>query len=197
MSCRTNTGTTRISSKSSPGKWAGTRPEEEEEGNETGWDVDEINRICAEAETNLPEPNPLTEGVDWVRDVRGGIQHPLEQRIHKSGLALWEWCEERELLGTDGDPDLQDMVFTFQNCGAKCAGALGGLAYGNDLRESGFVVAGLKRALALLNESLEAAGRVEFKQLIPAEKLVAFQGELFAVREQILALMQRFRDEAP
>ena len=170
--------------------------EEEEEGNETGWDVDEINRICAEAETNLPEPNPLTEGVDWVRDERGGIQHPLEQRIHKSGLALWEWCEERELLGTDGDPDLQDMVFTFQNCGAKCAGALGGLAYGNDLRESGFVVAGLKRALALLNESLEAAGRVEFKQLIPAEKLVAFQGELFAVREQILALMQRFRDEA-
>lgn len=167
----------------------------EEEGDEAAWDVDEMNRICAEAEAHPHEPNPLTEGVDWVRDEPGEVQHPLERRIHESGIALWAWCEQRGLLGADGDPDLQDMIFNFQCCGAKCAGALGGLAYDDDIREPAFVVAGLKRALVLLNESLESAVRVESKALIPPEKLMSFRQELFAVREQILALMKRFRSE--
>ena len=52
------------------------------------------------------------------------------------------------------------------------------------------------KPLALLNESLEAAVGVESKGLIPPEKLAAFRMELFSVREDILALMKRFRGEA-
>lgn len=89
------------------------------------------------------------------------------------------------------------MIFQYQCCAAKCAGALGGLAYEDDLREPGFMVAGLKRALALLHESLEAADRVKAKAALPPEKLEPFLQELFAVREEILALMKRFRGEAP
>lgn len=169
---------------------------DQEEGDDDGaggWDAEEINRLCAEAGEDPPAPNPLTEGVDWVDDGDGGIEHPLVMRIHESGLSLWQWSEEQGLLEKDGNADLRDLIFKFQCCGAKCAGALGGLAYEGDPREPGFIVAGLKRALALLNESLEAGTRVAAGGTLPEEKLAAFRTELFAVREEILALMKRFR----
>jgi len=156
-------------------------------------DVDEMNRICAEAEANPPQPNPLTEGVDWVREAGGGICHPLEKRIREGAVALWRWCDEHELLGEDGEPDLHDMLFKYQCCGAKCAGALGGLPYDGSARESGFIVAGLKRALGLLHESLKAAERVASKGSLPAEKVGPYREELFAARQELLALMKRFR----
>jgi hypothetical protein len=174
--------------------WDDTGAEDPAPGQEAEWGVDEANRICAEAESL--EPNPSTEGVDWVRDDRGEIRHPLELRIHDAGLAMWDWCEQRGLLGNEGDADLEGMIFQFQSCGAKCAGVLGGLAYEEEVREPGFIVAGLKRALALLNGSLEATGRVESKRLLPGETLGPFRKELFSVREEIMALMQRFREEA-
>ena len=158
-------------------------------------DVDKINRICQEADTNPPQPNPLTEGVDWVREEDGGVSHPLEVRIRDTSMALWRWCDERELLGEGGDTDLHDMILKLQSCAAKCAGALGGLACDGDARDAGFIVAGLKRALALLHESLEAAERVKAKGALPLEKLEPFRQELFALREEILALMKRFRGE--
>jgi hypothetical protein len=170
--------------------------EGEDESKGGGWDVDEINRICEEAAANPPEPNPLTEGVDWVRDEEGHVCHPLERRIRDGSVKLWKWCEKRGLLGENGDADLHDMIFHYQCCGAKCAGALGGLAFDDEVREPGFVVAGLKRALALLHQSLEASERVQTKGPLPAEKLGPFRQELFAVREEILALMERFRGKA-
>lgn len=167
----------------------------EEDPEREAFDVEEMNRICEEAVNNPPQPNPLTEGVDWVTDKHGGISHPLEVRIRESSVVLWKWCKEEGLLGENGDADLHDMIFKLQCCGAKCAGALGGLAYEDDLRQPGFVVAGLKRALALLHESIAAAERVGTKTVLPADKLGPFREELFAVREQILALMERFRAE--
>ena len=174
-----------------------TKDDDEEDGEDKGpaWDVDEINRVCAEAEANPPQPNPLTEGVDWMRDEGGDIHHPLEKRILDGSIQLWDWCDEHELLGENGDPDLHDMIFKWQCCGAKCAGALGGLAYEEGRREPGFIVAGLKRALALLNQSLAAAERVASKSALPPVQLGPFRQELFAVREEILALMKRFRSE--
>ena len=165
----------------------------EAENDRGAWDVDEINRLCEEAVQNPRPPNPLTEGVDWVHDRHGGVSHPLEVRIRDGSVALWKWCHARGLLGDGGDEDLHAMIFKYQCCAAKCAGALGGLAYEDDHREPGFIVAGLKRALALLHESLEAAERVKTKAALPPEKLEPFLKELFAVREEILALMKRFR----
>lgn len=162
---------------------------------EPPWDVDEINRICHEAIDNPPEPNPLTEGVDWVRQADGSISHPLVVRIIESGSALWKWCDEHNLLGDQEDTDLDQMIFFFQSCGAKCAGALGGLA--DHEPEAGFIVARLKRALDLLHKSLEASDRVKSRNSLPPDKLNPFREELFAVRQEILALMKRFRDTGP
>ncbi|HCP90592.1 MAG TPA: hypothetical protein DIT76_00865, partial [Spartobacteria bacterium] len=67
------------------------------------------------------------------------------------------------------------------------------LAYGDDLHEPGFIVAALKRALNYLHKSVAAAEKVAQKKLIAPERLDFFRADLFDIREQILALMARFR----
>ena len=58
----------------------------------------------------------------------------------------------------------------------------GASPFAADLRNSG-----LKRALALLRE------RVTAKRALAADKLDPFRAELFAVRQEVLVLMERFR----
>ena len=141
------------------------------------------------------EPNPLTEGIDWVRDENGDIRHPLSKRAFESGVAIWHYCDDRGLLGENGDADLAEMVFQFQTAGAKIAGALNSLAYDRCMTfHAGFVVAALKRALKYVNASMAAAQKVARKRLLSAERLGAFRTELFEIREEILALMRRFRE---
>ncbi len=108
-------------------------------------------------------------------------------------MSMWHFCSNRALLGEDGDEDLRNMIFKFQTAGAKIAGALDGLAYDEDLRDGGFILAALKRALNYLHESISATERVARKSLLPSDQLESFRADLFAVREQILVLMQRFR----
>ena len=139
------------------------------------------------------EPDPLTEGVDWIRDTDGNIHHPLTKHAFESAVSMWHFCEDRNLLDEEGDEDLQKMVFEFQTAGAKIAGALDSLAYGRDLRDGGFIVAALKRALKYLHESISAAERVAPRNLLPSDRLDSFRADLFDVREQILTLMERFR----
>jgi hypothetical protein len=87
-------------------------------------------------------------------------------------------------------------VFEFQTAGAKLAGALDSLGYDEEGdREGGFVVAALKRALNYLHKSIAAAEKVAEKNLLPSDRLEAFRADLFEIREEILSLMQRFRDQ--
>jgi hypothetical protein len=138
------------------------------------------------------EPNPETEGVDWVRDEGGYVHHPLTVRARDTAMEMWHHCKDRGLLEENGDDDLQEMLFQAQTTGAKLAGALNGLAY-HSVQEGGFIVALLKRALTYLNNSLAAADRVEAKNLLPPDRLKAWRQAWFEIREEMLALMQRFR----
>jgi hypothetical protein len=172
---------------------------------EMGWawleealEADERGALPPREPEDLPplEPNPLTEGVDWIRDADGDIHHPLTKRAFESGMLILHFCDERGLLNESGDTDLHEMVFQFQTAGAKIAGALDGLAYDEDSRDSGFVVAALKRALNYLHTSMAAAEKVAGKKLLAADRLDSFRAEMFAIREEILALMQRFRERS-
>lgn len=156
-------------------------------------DVTEMDQVREEPEESPTKPNPLSEGIDWVMGEHGHPCHPLEIRIRNAWAPLWHWCDEHNRLEEGGSEDLREMFFKFQSCGAKCAGALGALAYEDDLREPGFIVAGLKRALALLHQSLEAEQRVRSAALLPPQQLDPFRQELFGVRQEILSLMERFR----
>jgi hypothetical protein len=187
-------------------KYEGHPDREKIVAREMGWEwleealeADERGALPPQEEMELPplEPNPLTEGIDWIRDKDGRIHHPLAKRAFNSATAMWHFCNDRGLLGEHGDSDLHEMVFQFQTTGAKLAGALNSLAYDDDdSREGGFVVASLKRALNYLHASMAAAEKVAQKKLIESERLNLFRSELFSIREEILELMQRFRSKS-
>lgn len=163
---------------------------DEEEGDP--FDADEINRITAEADEDALKPDPATEGVDWVRDEDGDIKHPLSRRAFNSSMELWRTCDKLG-LGKMDDDDLCALISEFQITGAKLAGALNSLAYGRDHREGAFTVAYLKRALGHVHAAQAALEKVAPKDLLPAETIAATRAELFAIREEILRLMEEFR----
>ena len=185
-------------------KYEGHPDQEKIVAREMGWtwleealEADERGALPPREEIEVPllEPNPITEGVDWVRDKDGHIHHPLTKRAFESAMTMWHFCDESGLLGENGDADLRQMIFQFQTAGAKIGGALDGLAYDEDLRDGGFIVAALKRALNYLHQSVSAAEKVAGKNLLDSERLESFRADLFEVREEILRLMERFRGD--
>jgi hypothetical protein len=185
-------------------KYEGHPDQEKIVAREMGWEwleealeADERGALPPRDEQEVPPlvPNPATQGVDWIRDEEGHIHHPLSKRTFESAMSMWHFCDDTNLLGENGDTDLHEMIFQYQTSGAKIAGALDSLAYDDDesSRDSGFVVAALKRALNYLHKSIAAAERVAEKNLLPRERLESFRADLFEVREEMLRLMQHFR----
>jgi hypothetical protein len=187
-------------------KYDGHPDQERIVAREMGWEwleealeADERGALPPREKIQAPrlDPNPATEGIDWVRDEHGHIHHPLTKRAFNSAMAMWHFCKDRGLLDESGDIDLAEMIFQFQTAGAKIAGALDGLGYDYDnAREGGFVVAALKRALSHLHDSVAAAEKLAQKKVIDSERLDGFRADLFHTREEILALMQRFRSKS-
>jgi hypothetical protein len=186
-------------------KYEGHPDQEKIVAREMGWEwleealeADERGALPPREKMEAPElkPNPATEGVDWVRDEDGHIHHPLTKHAFESAMSMWHFCDDRGLLGENGDVDLAKMIFQFQTAGAKIAGALDSLAYDYEQsREGGFIVAALKRALNYLHASIAAAEKMAEKKLIDSERLNTFRSDLFDTREEILTLMQRFRSK--
>ena len=137
-------------------------------------------------------PDPQTEGRDWVRRPDGFTSHPLSLRALEGSLGLWR---EVERLGLDRneDPDLEALVSGYQITSAKLAGALNGLAYGRKLSDGPFIVACLKRALPHLHATQQGLEGVAARGLLPENVVKSTRSELFALREEILRLMQEFR----
>jgi hypothetical protein len=173
---------------------------------EMGWDrrdeagegddlisVEEMNRITAEAANEpMPEPDPLTEGKDWIRTEDGDIVHPLQHRCHESAMKFWRIADEHG-LEKHNDEDLAQFVFEFQTTGAKLAGALNGIAQDRGPRDSGFTVACLKRALDHLHKSQAGLETAAPRKLLPEETVAEARHELFEIREEILRLMNEYR----
>ena len=141
----------------------------------------------------LPPPDPIREGIDWVRDDRGRISHPIQKRAHDALHALLEELKAAGHFPEDKDEQLADFVNGFMTVSAKLAGALGGIARGDDFFEAAMVIAWLKRVLEILNKTLAVADMVNQKPFLPAERFAYYQNELFAIREKILELMTQLR----
>ena len=158
-------------------------------------DVDEVNRICREAAESLIQPDPATEGVDWIRVPDGetrDVRHPLQHRCYESSMALWHQCHELG-LGASDDEALGQLIGEFQIASAKLAGALNGLAHGESGHEPGFIVACLKRGLNHLHKAQAGLEKVALEKLLPEALIRKTRQELFEIREEILRLMERFR----
>jgi hypothetical protein len=141
----------------------------------------------------LPPPDPMREGIDWVRDDRGHISHPIQKRAHEALHALLEELKAAGHFPEAQDEQLGDFVSGYMTLGAKLAGALDGIARGDDFSEAAMVIAWLKRVLEILNETIAAADAVSEKRFLPAERFAYYRNELFAIREEILELMTQLR----
>ncbi len=83
----------------------------------------------------LPPPDPMREGIDWVRDGRGRISHPIQKRANDALHLLLDELEAAGHFPEEQDEQLADFVSCFMTVSAKLAGALGGIARGDDLFE--------------------------------------------------------------
>lgn len=156
----------------------------------------EINpREFAEMDFEEPVPNPLTEGTDWVRNKHGHVAHPLQIRASETVMELWHECKDAGHLEEEANnSDIHDMLFNGQCVGAKLAGALNGLAY-DRTDDKAFIVACLKRALPFFDKMMATLERVRKKGLLPDGRVVRFSSDMFAIRTEIVQLMERFRNE--
>jgi hypothetical protein len=146
-------------------------------------------------EAEVSEPDPAREGIDWVRDRRGEIVHPIEKR---TGDALDELLDETNAnpaLDDREHPELGEFVGLFMTMRVKLAGALSAIAEERGYRpEAGFTIALLKRIIEIHNQVLAAAGTLEGKSILPPARLQFYRTELFGIREDLLALIERLRE---
>ena len=142
----------------------------------------------------LPPPDPIREGIDWVRDERGHILHPIEKRAHDASRGLLDELRATEHFPEEEDEPVADFVSGFMTLSAKLAGALDGVARGDGFFEPGMVIAWLKRILEILNKTIAAAEAARGKDFLPrASGLVHYRIELFAIREEVLELIKELR----
>jgi hypothetical protein len=141
----------------------------------------------------LPPPNPMREGIDWVRDERGHILHPIEKRAHDALHALLDELKEAGHFPEGEGKQLADFVSGFMTLSAKLAGALGGISRGDDFLEPGMVIAWLKRILEILNKTIAAAEATRGKSPLSADRFAYYRSELFAIREDVLELIKQLR----
>jgi hypothetical protein len=165
----------------------GYSPASEEEAED--WEP----KIDQEEEDGLPPTDPIREGIDWVRDERGRISHPIEKRAHDALHALLDELEAAGHFPDKKDEQLAEFVSGFMTLSAKLAGALGGVAHGDDFYEPGMVIAWLKRVLEILNNTIAAADVIGDKEFLSPERLAYYRGELFGIREKILEFIAQLR----
>ena len=146
-------------------------------------------------ETDFEEdpPDPAREGIDWVRDSEERIMHPVAQRTRDLLYAL---LAELRAGGEDlAETDTALAAFTahFMTLHVKLASALDFIARGSDHTDPGLIIAWLKRALEIHNETLAAATALGDHPHFPAARLAHYRAGLFALREDILAIIARLR----
>jgi hypothetical protein len=176
---------------------------------EMGWDrladdLDAYNEAVEKGEIEAvefneedfekPVPNPLTEGTDWIIGSCGRPVHPLQELTTETVMNLWHECKDAGLLEESAaNDDLHEMLFKGQCIGAKLAGALNGLAYDRSF-EHAFIVACLKRALPYFDEMMIALEKVKAEELLASERLAVFSTDMFAIRAEIVQLIEHFRN---
>jgi len=116
----------------------------------------------------------------------------MQHRCFEAAVKYWKQIDK---MGLDklADKVLEQFLSEFQITGAKLAGALDGVARGEDFRDAAFTVAYLKRALDHLHKSQAGLEAVAPKKLLPEAMVIDARKELFEIREGILRLMDEFR----
>ena len=171
----------------------GERAKEPEDLQEETAEDDEFEEQLEEHE--FPPPDPMREGIDWVRDDDGDLSHPIRKRAHDALDALLDELKATGHFPEAQDEQLGDFVSGYMTVSAKLAGSLGGITRRDDFDDAVMVIAWLKRVLEILNNTIAAADAVSEKLFLPPPRLGYYRNELFAIREEILELIARLRGQ--
>lgn len=162
-----------------------------ENGDEdVGFDEDEEDEEFVYDDTR--EPDPLREGLDWVRDEDGSVEHPLALKALRFSSGLWKHFEETGQLSDAGDSRIFEWVGLIESAGVRLSNTLGDVAYGDEV-DNGYIIAGLKRSVHILHQALGMLQTIEPLNLLPADVAKDAQKTLFGLREDILAMMKQYR----
>lgn len=142
----------------------------------------------------LRDPNPQTEGRDWIRTEEGRIKHPIAHRSHVLSSRIWHYLRSRSVLNGGRSEQYRILVTESRTLSSKLAGALDGLAY-SDEADSGFIIAYLKRALKHLETALGAFVKVQNDSRVESARMRRFRSELFKLREDMINLMNVHRND--
>ncbi len=132
-------------------------------------------------------PDPLREGIDWIRRDDGDITHPIAARAH----ALLEALEAD--LDDDRCGEVLAQTMTLY---VKLAAHLGFIAQADRHLDPGHLIAWLKRDLTLHGQILAALEALTDHPRIPSERLALHRAELFAIREALLSVIGGLRDNS-
>ena len=138
-------------------------------------------------------PDPAREGIDWVRDDDGRILHPIAKHARDLLYALLDELKDRGENLAQTDATIGEFTAHFMTLHVKLASALGFIARGRDHTDPGLIIAWLKRALEIHNQTLTAAAALEGHPQFPAARLAHYRTGLFAIREAMLAIIAQLR----
>lgn len=138
------------------------------------------------------DPDPLREGIDWVRDTDGSVEHPLALRALRFSTTVWNEFEREGLLEEAGDSRVFEWAGLVESIGVRLSNTLAEVAFADEI-DHGYVVAGLKRSVHLVHEALNMIQTIEHLPVMTAEHLRHAQKTLFELRGDIIDLMKKHR----
>lgn len=165
---------------------AGWKPDTDEEAEMTGSSGDE--NPLTDGETS--EPSAGEEDFSASEAIEDDpLRHPLVADLLERSTRLMKLAEDGP------DRDLEEMVAAFLAVGPKVAGALGSVISGWDEELNGLAVAKLKRAMGELSRALNAASRLKQRSVELPFSIDEWVAEMLKVREELLILMDKFRQK--
>ena len=156
-------------------------------------DADDFEVDYEDEDFEEEPPDPAREGIDWVRDERGEITHPITKHAKDVFYALMDELKmgDEDLAKTDDA--IGEFFSRFMILHVKLGSALGFVARGETACDATMIVAWLKRALEIHNDALTAAATLEDHPKFAADRLGYYRSELFRIRESVVALMGDLR----
>jgi hypothetical protein len=170
-------------------------PTNDEDGDDENGELpDEIDVDPAPEDVEEEPPDPAREGIDWVRDDREDIMHPLAKHARDVMHALLAELKAGGQNLRASDEAIDEFSAHFMTLSVKLSSALAFIARRDRHADHGLIIAWLKRALEIHNQALTAAAALADHPQFSADRLAYYRTELFQIREGVLAIIAQLRN---